>query len=158
MCGGSEAGSYLRLIDFVYLSTLGLRVIKKKTLQTGHTAPRTARVVATLEMQIACLDRLRGEEQPGRKRMACFVLGPAIPSFRALSGRLKFTVRPHKFNQDSLLFTPYGGNSTDHTAPTRPHGGIKWSGSIALICTTSRRISTSASTNQGRKEGDLILL
>ena len=26
----SEAGSYLRLIDFVYHSTLGLRVIKKK--------------------------------------------------------------------------------------------------------------------------------
>ena len=30
MCSGSEAGSYLRLIDFVYHSTQGLRVIKKK--------------------------------------------------------------------------------------------------------------------------------
>ena len=30
MCSGSEAGSYLRLIDFVYHSTVGLRVIKKK--------------------------------------------------------------------------------------------------------------------------------
>jgi len=30
MCSGSEAGSYLRLIDFAYHSTLGLRVIKKK--------------------------------------------------------------------------------------------------------------------------------
>jgi len=30
MCSGSEAGSYVRLIDFVYHSTLGLRVIKKK--------------------------------------------------------------------------------------------------------------------------------
>jgi len=30
MCSGSEAGSYLRLIDFVYHTTLGLRVIKKK--------------------------------------------------------------------------------------------------------------------------------
>jgi len=29
MCSGPEAGSYLRLIDFVYHSTLGLRVIKK---------------------------------------------------------------------------------------------------------------------------------
>ena len=29
-CSGSEAGSYLRLIDFVHHSTLGLRVIKKK--------------------------------------------------------------------------------------------------------------------------------
>ena len=30
MCSGSEVGSNLRLIDFVYHSTLGLRVIKKK--------------------------------------------------------------------------------------------------------------------------------
>jgi len=30
MCSGAEEGSYLRLIDFVYHSTLGLRVIKKK--------------------------------------------------------------------------------------------------------------------------------
>jgi len=30
MCSGSEAGSYLRLIDFVYHPTLGLRVITKK--------------------------------------------------------------------------------------------------------------------------------
>ena len=30
MCSGSEAGSCLRLIDFVYHSTLGLKVIKKK--------------------------------------------------------------------------------------------------------------------------------
>ena len=29
MCSGSEAGSYLRLIDFVYHSPLGSRVIKK---------------------------------------------------------------------------------------------------------------------------------
>ena len=27
---GSEAGSYFRLIGFVYLSTLGLRVIKRR--------------------------------------------------------------------------------------------------------------------------------
>jgi len=30
MCSGSEEGSYLRLTDFVYHSTLDLRVIKKK--------------------------------------------------------------------------------------------------------------------------------
>ena len=30
MCSGSEAGSYSRLIDFVYRSTLGLRVIKQR--------------------------------------------------------------------------------------------------------------------------------
>jgi len=32
MCSGSEAGSYSRLIDFVYHSMLGLRVIKKKSI------------------------------------------------------------------------------------------------------------------------------
>ena len=31
------------------------------------------------------------------------VLGPVDPSFRARSGRLKFLVRRHKFNKDSLL-------------------------------------------------------
>jgi len=31
LCSGSEAGSYSTLIDFVYHSTLGLRVIQKKT-------------------------------------------------------------------------------------------------------------------------------
>jgi len=35
MCSGSEAGSYLRLIDFVYHSTLGLRVIKQKKVTGG---------------------------------------------------------------------------------------------------------------------------
>jgi len=30
MCSGSEEGSYLRFIDVVYHSTLGLRVLKKK--------------------------------------------------------------------------------------------------------------------------------
>jgi len=39
---GSEAGSHLRLIDFVYRSTLGLRVIKKKKthLDRSGCAPR----------------------------------------------------------------------------------------------------------------------
>ena len=36
MCSGSEAGLYLRLIDFVYHSTLGLRVIKKKKSRREH--------------------------------------------------------------------------------------------------------------------------
>jgi len=33
-------------------------------------------------------------------------LGPVDPSFRALSGRLRFTARRHKFNNDSLT-TPH---------------------------------------------------
>jgi len=36
------------------------------------------------------------------------LLGPVVPSFRALSGRLKFTVRRHKFNKDSLPLVGFG--------------------------------------------------
>ena len=36
---GSEAGSYLRLIDFVYHATLGLRGIKKKKEETKVSPP-----------------------------------------------------------------------------------------------------------------------
>ena len=45
MCSGSEEGSYLRLIDFVYHSTLGLIVIKKKevTSEQGGVAERLLR-------------------------------------------------------------------------------------------------------------------
>ena len=43
-------------------------------------------------------------------------LGPVVdfvdPSFRALSGRLKFTVRRHKFNKDSISLPP--GNHGVH--------------------------------------------
>jgi len=49
MCSGSEAGSYLRLIDIVHHSTLGLRVIKKKR-KDGPL----------LETQIALLSHLQG--------------------------------------------------------------------------------------------------
>ena len=38
MCSGSEAGSSVRLIDFVYHSTLGLRVIKKKRKTWGRAS------------------------------------------------------------------------------------------------------------------------
>jgi len=38
LCSGSEAGSYLRPIDFVYHSTLGLRVIKKKETRAPSTS------------------------------------------------------------------------------------------------------------------------
>ena len=39
MCSGSEAGSCLRLIDFVYHSTLGLRSIKKNQKGQPETDP-----------------------------------------------------------------------------------------------------------------------
>jgi len=38
---GPSKGSYLRLIDFLYHSTLGLRVIKKKKCSYGGEAPFT---------------------------------------------------------------------------------------------------------------------
>jgi hypothetical protein len=38
-------------------------------------------------------------------------LGPVDPSFRALSGRVEFLVRRHKFNKDNLSFG--SGWSTD---------------------------------------------
>jgi len=40
MCSGSKAGSYVRLIDFAYHSTLGLRVIKKKRSTSEGVAGR----------------------------------------------------------------------------------------------------------------------
>ena len=41
MCSASEAGSYLRLTDFVYHSTLSLRVIKKKKKPRARFALRS---------------------------------------------------------------------------------------------------------------------
>ena len=44
------------------------------------------------------------------------LLGPVVPSFRALSRRLKFTVRRYKFNKDSLLrgVRIWGLNGREH--------------------------------------------
>jgi len=51
MCSGSEAGSYLRLIDFVYHSTLGFRVItKKKEEEDSSIQNRTATWGSALDM------------------------------------------------------------------------------------------------------------
>jgi len=54
---------------------------------------RARREVDRLREHEAGLEHLFGRQSP---------LGPVDPSFRALSGRLKFTVRRHKFNKDSL--------------------------------------------------------
>jgi len=45
----------------------------------------------------------RGHEPCGHTGGPASLLGPVDPSFRVLSGRLKFTVRRHKFNNDSLF-------------------------------------------------------
>ena len=50
MCSGSEAGSYLRLIDFVYHSTPGLRVIKKDDMILSST-----KSTVEWEPQLCCI-------------------------------------------------------------------------------------------------------
>jgi len=44
-------------------------------------------------------------------RVSSSLLGPVHPSFRALSGRLKFMVRRHKLNKDSLSFSAHRASS-----------------------------------------------
>ena len=40
MCSGSEAGMYLRLIDSVCHSTLGVRVMTKRRAELGYATTR----------------------------------------------------------------------------------------------------------------------
>ena len=47
--------------------------------------------------------------RPPVHRVSSSLLGHVDPSFRALSGRLKFTARRHKFNKDSI---PSGSGKT----------------------------------------------
>ena len=48
MFSGSEAGSYLRLIDFVYHSTLGSRVIKQKKKKKYPASAKSPMVTANI--------------------------------------------------------------------------------------------------------------
>ena len=54
ICSGSEASSYLRLKDFVYHSTLGLKVIKKR-ISTSDALDPAFRVEG-----LGCKDEGRG--------------------------------------------------------------------------------------------------
>ena len=54
MCSGSEAGSYLRLIDFVYHSTLGLRVIKKKKKSMRVAPAGRVPVMGMMSIPVTC--------------------------------------------------------------------------------------------------------
>ena len=47
-------------------------------------------------------------------------VGPVDPSFRALSGRLNFTVQHHKLNKDSLLYRPHKKNDLMKSIPKSP--------------------------------------
>ena len=54
-------------------------------------------------------------------RVSSSLLGPVAPSFRALSGRLTFTVRRHKFNKDS-----HSAEGRCSVAVTRAQGRFRW--------------------------------
>ena len=70
MCSGSEAGSYLRLIDFVHQSFLGLRVIKKKVTVPKKSAPPSC---AEIERDVTSSPENPGGETKMRspRRIAC---------------------------------------------------------------------------------------
>ena len=53
MCSGSEAGSYLRLIDFVHHSTVGLKVIKKKKKLEGFGVEKPVALVVFHNQEVA---------------------------------------------------------------------------------------------------------
>ena len=66
------------------------------------------------------------------------LLGPVDPSFQVLSGRLKFTVRRHKFNKDSLSRVHHSDHSdlpTYHVTTHPPtHASTTTSCSFTLTC------------------------
>jgi len=101
----------------LYRSTLGLRVIKKKHRE--HVARR----ILCLLRPVVYLSLIGFT--------SCIVqsLGPVVPSFRALSGPLKFTVRRHKFNKDSL--SPRARCAEDPALSVAPDG-LRFRG--GLVC------------------------
>jgi len=67
ICSGSEAGSHLRLINCVYHSTLGLRVIKKKKHLRG-------------EVDVLVLRKAVSRDQAPPQRLSLVCKQPSIPS------------------------------------------------------------------------------
>jgi hypothetical protein len=90
-------------------------------------------------------------------RVSSSLLGPVDPSFRALSRRLTFTVRRHKFNAESLPFADEGGEGEDgqlqrlrpadaHRHARRPQGippFLSFAPSLSHTCSLSRSLSLS---------------
>ena len=83
MRSGSEAGSYLRLIDFVYHSTLGLRVIKKKKVGARHRVAGYACVAALDAVLLLCMKAgAFAMRRPRSEEEGC---GPLFRRFLALT-------------------------------------------------------------------------
>ena len=113
MCSGSEAGSYLMLIDFVYHSTLGLRVIKKRR--------RRFRIKQPLSSKLGTIKTGKGTEawyHPGRTA-AC---PPALASVPILAQTFRsascvFGGPPHLRGQSSR--TRRGGTPPTPASPVQ---------------------------------------
>ena len=98
MCSGPEACSYLRLMDSCITQLKAPRPSATCTeSKEERENSRYKDVLSTdlstvfpvkIPFKIHCVHRVSSN-----------LLGPVVPSFRASSGRLKFTVRRHKFNK-----------------------------------------------------------
>ena len=102
MCSGSEAGSYLRLID----SFITQRKAQGPSRTCNESKEEEVFIPPRVESSQLCSSIVH--------RVSSSLLGPVVPSFRALSGCLRFTVRRHKFNKDSLS----DGNDPPTPTPT----------------------------------------
>ena len=92
--------------------------MRTTTSQKCAAVPRRARIEGskTFVSPNSRLDSNKEEEEEEDGHLRAFsgrswtgpgrslVIGPVVPSFRALSGRLNFTARRHKSNKDYLLY------------------------------------------------------
>jgi len=95
-------------------------------LRGTNSSTLDGRLIAMEEEHARVIKRLVREHEDQVKsapQLACSQcpLGPVDPSSRALSGRLKFTVRRRKFNKDSLSCSPctHSEAAADGRAPRR---------------------------------------
>ena len=94
MCRGFEAGSYLRIIDFVYHSTLGSRV-KMKKKSTARACPPALTYIVVL--------RNFGLEM-GK------ILASTLNAAKRMAGEIRLYAHP--WGAGSTLHALFGGNST----------------------------------------------
>ena len=113
MCSGSEAGSSLRLIDFVHHSTLGLRVIKNKKMGFRDQVQGLA-----LHSEVSCLpwDPTVGLRLGpyGGPRVGAFSYARGTPVSRGFMG-VEVTFRSALLpldQRESSLLTIYWSEST----------------------------------------------
>ena len=84
--------------------------------RAARTNSRTSQT--TFKEENLLLQRLgsKGTHRQKHRPNRSAVVSPVVPLFRALSGRLKFTARRHKFNKDSLSWDGLQARASDLTA------------------------------------------